>query len=296
MTIGPCRLCGTVGELQESHVIPKFVYKWMKETSGTGHLRFGQQPNRRVQDGYKFHWLCENCEQLFNTWETQFANQIFHPLNEDSTYRTQYESWFLKFCVSISWRVLNLHIEKNIHEHLSEELLERAMLANRVWKKFLLGEKPHPEKHEQHFLPMDALDSFSYPNMPSNINRYILRSVDIDLVSGKERAFIYSKLGRFIILGFIEMPRPRDWVGTKVHVREGLIEPKDYTLPTEFGDYFVDKARQMDAIYDVISEEQNTKIEKTFLKDLDRAAESESFKAMDYDVRLFGKEAFKKEK
>jgi hypothetical protein len=68
----PCRLCGAVKELQESHILPGFVFRWMKETSATGYLRSRQQPNLRVQDGLKLHFLCADCERRFNQWETQF--------------------------------------------------------------------------------------------------------------------------------------------------------------------------------------------------------------------------------
>jgi hypothetical protein len=74
----PCRLCGATKELQESHILPGFVFRWMKATSATGYLRFGQQPNLRVQDGLKLLLLCGDCEGRFNHWETQFANKIFH--------------------------------------------------------------------------------------------------------------------------------------------------------------------------------------------------------------------------
>ncbi|MDQ6987940.1 MAG: hypothetical protein Q9M25_09070, partial [Mariprofundaceae bacterium] len=65
---GTCRLCGQEQDLQKSHVIPSFVYKWLKETSGTGFFRFGMEPNKRVQDGHKFYWLCKECEGRFNEW------------------------------------------------------------------------------------------------------------------------------------------------------------------------------------------------------------------------------------
>jgi hypothetical protein len=71
--------------LQESHILAGFVYRWMKETSATGYLRFGQQPNLRVQDGVKLHLLC--AEDRFNQWETQFANRIFHPMTQGNTRR-----------------------------------------------------------------------------------------------------------------------------------------------------------------------------------------------------------------
>lgn len=296
MTIGSCRLCGTVSELQESHVIPKFVYKWMKETSGTGYLRFGMQPNKRAQDGYKFYWLCEDCEQRLNNWETEFSKRIFHPFIHDDTDQAQYGTWFLPFCVSISWRVLNLFMEQHNLDHFSEKHLKSAERAREVWKEFLLGKRPHPEKYEQHFLPMNVIESYTYPDMPPNINRYILRSVDIDAACNEKSAIIYSKLGRFVIIGFLEEPHPNQWVGTKVHVKSGVVGQRKYILPEIFGNYFANRAKRINSIYEKISEKQNKKIEETFLKDLDRAAESESFKAIDHDVRLFGKAAFKKEK
>jgi hypothetical protein len=74
---GTCRLCFTKTELLESHIIPSFVYKWLKSTSGTGFLRFGMEPNRRAQDGHKRFWLCGVCEARLNYWETKFANTSF---------------------------------------------------------------------------------------------------------------------------------------------------------------------------------------------------------------------------
>jgi len=50
---GSCRLCSRARELQLSHIVPAFVYRWLKDLSGTGFLRFGKNPNRREQDGLK---------------------------------------------------------------------------------------------------------------------------------------------------------------------------------------------------------------------------------------------------
>src|SRR6185437_16000526 len=96
-----CRLCGQMAALQESHILPAFVFKWLKETSATGFLRFGQEPNKRVQDGMKRNWLCSPCETRLNLWETQFATNIFHPVNDDDGPRVEYGDCLLKFCASI---------------------------------------------------------------------------------------------------------------------------------------------------------------------------------------------------
>ena len=85
-----CELCCKEKDLRESHIIPKFVFDWQKESSGTGFLRSSRVPNRRVQDGAKEYMLCSDCETLFNQWETSFATNIFHPLNRRENIQFEY--------------------------------------------------------------------------------------------------------------------------------------------------------------------------------------------------------------
>jgi hypothetical protein len=42
-----CALCHNVKELKDSHIIPAFVYRWIKETSATGYLTFSENIDRR---------------------------------------------------------------------------------------------------------------------------------------------------------------------------------------------------------------------------------------------------------
>jgi len=293
---GSCRLCNNTAELRESHIVPSFVFKWLKETSGTGFIRFGHTPNQRTQDGLKLYWLCDDCEGLLSSWETEFANNIFHPMNKGEKSSSSYGPWLLKFAVSVSWRVLNSFVESQDLPHFSGGLLEKTNMALSRWKEFLLDQSPHPAQFEQHMLPLDRLDRFTYPDMPSNINRYILRTVDIDAVKvGNANGFVYSKIGRIVLVGFIDMPYPRQWKGTKLHVKSGLLGSKHYSLPAEFGEYFMNKARRLAELNKSMSPKQKQKIEDTYRKDLDRAISSETLKAMGHDVALFGKNAFAKD-
>jgi hypothetical protein len=286
---GMCRLCGKESVLEESHIVPKLVYTWLKTSSGTGFLRSGLNPNQRVQDGHKLFLLCGTCEDVFSRWETQFANHIFHPFNKGEMHSTPYDAWLLKFCVSVSWRVLHFFIEQESLVHFPEHMQAKAKKAMKIWQEFLLDARPHPGRCEQHFLPLDSVVSFTQSDMPTNINRYIARSVDIDAAWAGDDAFVYAKLGRFLIVGFMHIQHPKEWQGTKIHVRDGIIEPRTYTLPRAFGDFFLDKARRAAGVQAKISDQQQKKIEVSFRKDLDRAAHSESLKALDQDVRLFGK-------
>ena len=289
----PCRLCGEVAELQDSHVLPAFVFRWLKETSATGFIRFGQHPNRRVQDGKTKRWLCLSCEQKLNVWETKFANSLFHSSNSGRIHRIRYGRWLLKFCVSVSWRSLLFMLEESGLKQFSEAQRTAAAHALETWRAFLLDKVIHPGRFEQHLLPFDSIDTLT-GDFPPNFCRYLLRAVEIDVVHNNETTFVQSKLGRFVILGFIELPKPQQWSGSRIHAQEGFIAPRKYTLPIEFGNYLKDRAHRHAVVYGKISDTQLRKIDETLRNDTDRLAQSETFKAMTEDVRIFGEKAFER--
>lgn len=292
LTLGTCRLCGEKSDLQHSHVIPGFAFRWMRDTSGTGYLRSGAAPNLRVQDGIKRHWLCSNCEELLNRFETLFATRIFHPFSSGKTARSRYGRWLHRFCVSVSWRVLQLYREEGKLKDYPPELITRIDEAEQAWKDVLLEKKPHPGTFEQHLLHLDAIESHTLQDLPPNMNRYLMRAIDTDFVRGGNMAFVYSKLGRFIILGFVTLDYPKQWVGTKVHATEGLLEPRKYIMPRQLIDYLAVKARQMAEIRSNISERQRAKIDQSFRQNKDKLVGSDLMKAMQEDIRLFGSAVF----
>lgn len=103
---GICRLCQGTQELRDSHIIPKFVTRHLKETSATGYLRGAEDPDIRLQDSKKIPLLCDSCEQLFSGWEREFKNQIFDKVKDSDFSQLEYGPWMTKFVVSVSWRVL----------------------------------------------------------------------------------------------------------------------------------------------------------------------------------------------
>ena len=294
MPEGRCQLCGSESILQLSHILPAFVFRWMRETSGNGHLRFGETPNLRVQDGLKRHWLCASCESLFGRSETAFADQLFHPYSRGESSRFIYGEWLLHFCVSVTWRVLHLYRELTNFKGYEPEDIEHLDAAEAAWKAFLLGQQPHPGLFEQHLLPFDAIESISSTrdDLSPNLNRYLMRTVDTDLCRGGKSIYIYAKLGRFAILGFVREDRRSQWQGTKVHVKTGLIEPRKYILPRAFFEYLNGKARRTAELLASISPRQSEKIDKSFRSNINKFIGSDEFEAMQNDIRMFGDAAF----
>jgi hypothetical protein len=284
-----CALCQEVAPLRESHVLPAFVYRWLKERSITGHIRRTDMMNRRVQDGLKKPWLCENCEQRFSHHEVDFANRLFRPWLSGKT-EIRYNDWLLRFCVSISWRVLKHCKGLNPKSVYTDDQENLARQAEATWRAFLLDRAPHPAQFEQHLMIHDLIEETSISDLPNNINRYLMGAVEMDIVGSGRTLMSYAKLGRFTIFGLIQKG-PDKWEGTKIHVKNGLLKPGHFTVPHSLIGLFKDKAAQLSASYRNISEAQNNKIDDLVMKNLDRVTDSDQLAAMMADAEMFGEGA-----
>lgn len=265
----------------------------MRETSGYGHIRHGMEPNRRVQDGLKRYWMCTDCEDRLGKSESLFSQNLFYPYISASGKPFRYSRWLIHFCTSLSWRVLRFYRDETGLKNWDEEALAHIDLAETTWRGLLLGKILHPGTYQQHMLPLDRIESTT-ANMAPNINRYLMRAIDMDICRGGKTIFTYAKLGRFIILGFVNEPNSHQWRGTKVHANEGIVEPRDYVLPKPFGDYLNYKAKRMAELLESVSSRQRGKIDATFRENAHRYVGSDAFHAMLADLSMFGDEALSK--
>lgn len=286
---GICRLCGTATALRESHIVPAFIYRWLKDTSGTGYLRGGAAPNQRMQDGLKAYWLCGACEMHFSAWETAFANQVYFPVANSSARNIRYGEWMLKFCMSLSWRVLTFIQENGNLDHLSSELAATSLLARDSWASCLLGRAPHPGVFEQHMILVDEIARHTGGDLPPTINRYLLRTVDIDVAGSTKESLVYVKLPHVIVLGIIRVPKIDQWVGTKIHVKKGFVGPARTVVSATLFNFIVDRANGAAAtMKNGISEIQRKKIDASFAAKEAEFPDTGTFKAMAADIRLSG--------
>src|SRR5438132_10501164 len=114
-----CAVCGDNKPLCESHIIPRFVFQHLKDTSGTGYMRAGENPNRRTQDGFKEPMLCQACEVRFQKYEKPFAEHFFKPIHSRGESHPTYGDWMKYFAVSVSWR--------NLHYHLAMDAMSQSV-------------------------------------------------------------------------------------------------------------------------------------------------------------------------
>jgi hypothetical protein len=272
--------------------LPAFVYRWLRGR-GSGHIRHTDNPNKRVQDGLKLAWLCSDCEAFFGEFETAFATKLFHPWLTGQQV-VAYDRWLLKFCVSVSWRVLRFAKGRNRTAIYSDEQQRLMTLAEARWRAFLVGDAPHPAEFEQHLIIFDQIESTTVRDLPPNINRFMMGAVTLDIVGSSRSLMTFAKLGRFIVFGIIQKG-PNLWEGTKIHVKNGVIKPGKFVVPAGLLDLFKEKATHTANAMKTISQRQREKIDANVIANLDQFIESDHMRSMLADVEMFGEQAIIKE-
>src|SRR5271157_2180494 len=117
--IAECHLCGQEKQLQQSHVIPKFVYNFIKKTSATGKIRQSVNVSRRLQDGTKDYLYCRSCELLFSKLERYFSLNFFYPYVQGKKDNFSYDENLKKFIISLCWRILDQDLKAYQNQYLS---------------------------------------------------------------------------------------------------------------------------------------------------------------------------------
>ena len=282
-------MCSKVGPLEAGHIIPAFVYRWLKKTSATGHLRGGENPNVRIQDGWKRRWFCRSCEDQIGRFERAFSEELFPLVVEQRPGPYRHGPWLSRFLASLAWRTLMLHSEEGeAFDFFTPEQKAMVQLAMEQWRAFVHGEASTPGVHELHFIPMGILGDCTLDGpLPPNINRYTMRSIEIHVASNTAQAFAFVKMGPAVAFGFIQPPPPDTWVGTRVALGEGTVGGR-MAMPVQVLEYFIDraeKARRLDARR---SARQLGKIGNALAANMERATASETFRAVEADVLRFG--------
>lgn len=271
-----CILCGQEKPLQESHIIPKFVGKWLKETSATGFLAKATDASKRVQDLITEKLLCTDCEEHFSKFETYFANQIFYPFhNKQKSF--EYDERLKKFAVSLCWRILKIELDEEFKsEH--PNFVSSIDKAESIWRDYLLGNVTDTTPFENHLIFFDYAEHNE--NLHEKFNSYTLRSVDGTLVFSNERLYAYVKLPWMAFVSSILPEKMEGWDGTFIH-NTGVISNPQQIRDPEFGGFLQNRIAVCFSTSEGPSEEQALdRLLKAAKKDPQKFLESETLEGM----------------
>jgi hypothetical protein len=267
-----CALCNKVAPLKKSHIIPKFVSKWLKETSATGFLRGIQKPQERKQDLPKLPLLCENCEQILSRLENYFASNIFYPVLNEQKKEIDYDERLLLFVISLSWRTLKTSYFAQVK--YSPWIKEHLDKAEEVWRKCLLTESINEEQYEHHIVFFDYVKTET--GMPDRLQWYTLRATDSTLASNKETVFAFTHFPHIFFVSSIYPPKFSGWENTKVE-KNGKLTMKWKIEDTRFGGFLINRGKKAMSSLGVSAD---NRILKSMKKKPERMLKSESLKVM----------------
>lgn len=236
--------------------------------------------------------LCGVCEGIISKWETKFA-PIFRQLASDNCPKISYEQWFAKFVASVVWRVLLMFRQDGLLDHLLPKALVQVEPALEKWRTFMLGNTLNPGTFELHFVRFGVIESVNFQIGAPNINRYLARAIDVDVVNAPVHSFVFAKLCHCMFFGFLGKPSRKLWQGTRISPSRGTLGGRvSLVLPRGFDDYIIEKANRMFKDQKSLSPRQKEIIARSHRKNLDRTTNSETFRVLQQDVAMFGRAAF----
>jgi hypothetical protein len=301
MAVPTCSLCRNLAELRASHIIPRFVGKWIKETSATGYFRSAGQPNLRKQDLTKEKLLCESCEQRFSSFEGEFAAQVFRPYVErgltpegraNGPMTLYYKEWLLGLVISIHWRILVSELREDTSS-LPPEYLAVLSEAEATWREYLLGTRRDTGPNRSYLLFLSSLAGGRGqlpPGLPKKVNFYLMRSSDGTIIWNPKQVCIYSKLGPIALVTAIKPSELRGLQGCIIRKSGEMTTVQKLSNQSILRWlYFV---RPEQAFSEEISEKQEERIAQDWAKNAEAKKQSMTAWASmdDYIIRKLGKE------
>lgn len=232
---GICALTKVMCDLQLSHIIPKFVWRYQK-ANGSNYWRDNINPNKAMQDGPKEYLLGRDAEQEFSKRETWFANNIFYPFCKDQlkTAKVEYKKELYYFCISVLWRTL-----LTTKDYIADPKLKvKCIIALEEWRVYLNGGDVPPTYNQIYMMPINKElyntlepDFIISEHIYNEIYWYILRDTDREIYCEKpNNRALFCKIPRFFLWAVIERDDTALNYGLRISPDGGKIDFKRYTV------------------------------------------------------------------
>lgn len=213
-----CKFCNQNEAIENSHLIPKSIYDWLKKTAPTPYMRSSHNPNQRDQDGVKSPLLCSVCEVKFSKVEDAFFKSYFtkvanyrKPCPENISISPE----IIKCIYIIAWRVLaDSFYYPRENDYTDEEFNEFPKFLDQVKESI---NKEEFFRFKAHVVPCteDVLTRLELPQVEWHIYE---RSITAEprIWDNWERFIIYIQIPFSIIVFEVVSNDKDEWQGTKI--------------------------------------------------------------------------------
>lgn len=291
MPIKQCALCRQVKALELSHIVPKFVIRYLKKTS-VGAIRNLENIDRVVQDGEKHYLLCGDCEDLFSTYETKFANSFFHPFMKDNQKEFHYDCETYYFLTSVSWRSLYLDIldfVANAEEvGIDTETLNCLIVREGQMRNFLLGKQSNVAGIEHHVFFFEDIKSITNDLIDTRPHTTIHRSIGSYTFFNKELktyATVTNMMG-IILFTLYSKGKQEHWVNTEIVNGSGSIKAENQIIESVCGNELIEMLNNAKCAASEISEKQRALINERAQTKIEDFKKSKTFEDLMKDFNL----------
>lgn len=264
---GKCALYKVEADLRESHICPKFVINQMKATGST-YLRKFAEPNRRLQDGLKFHLLSHEAEQEFGKREKYFSEEIFYPYLENPKY-FEYDNRLFYFAISFLWRVLLVEINynKRLPGHWS---YSTVIKAEKVLRYYLKTENPIHIFNQPCLLLTDRLKTNTTDL--KDVDYYFSRALDATIVASEDMntLLLYGKFSRFVFwLPLLKNDSDDELIDLLIKPSGGVMNVPQRWAYQPIASFFYNRIKEINN-YEKASEKQQEVIYKKVISEGDK--------------------------
>ena len=275
-----CKLCQNNDDLRNSHILPRFLGKYLKDTSATGYLMTIDKNGKpsRSQDLYKSKLLCSGCESILNEAETFFANTIFYPFQRGTLRTIPVDERLSRFAVSVSLRAL--WIMRLAQHPLAEKWNNELQVLESEWQNYLLNVPKFVKGQNSHHILLcsEGLLAVGLQNSP-NLIHSIMRSSAYYLFEKFGNAYVFANLAGVQVISMIfpaELPVSR---GTQVYPKQTF--GVDVPSGIGWGGYYqnlLELAREFDTATSRLTERQKNRVDRAM--NTERAAKSEDLRIL----------------
>ncbi|WP_420557154.1 hypothetical protein [Roseovarius sp.] len=293
-----CILCRTDPPINNSHVIPKFVFKWMIATGGSKYLRYAGAPNKRVQDGIKVPLLCVSCERQIGDTENDFSQKIFLPSVNNNVIPKRIGATQYRFICSLHFRTIAYLLKHTSDPDFYSSKQKRLILSTFMrMRHYLKGESYSVSPAKLYLLPLGLGEIGNLAGLPTNWHRFIRRQTEIDLFGSDSGKVLgsYVKFGPWVSVCLIEN-KGEPWTIGEIFPRSTKVLNRHGMLPNYLFDYLIERARNSQEAMGKISDRQNAIIDENFKKADFVDAGKQMLDALHADFEAFGPDAFRRKK
>lgn len=219
---GTCKLCGNAGEIKNSHIVPNFILKMLKDDRKNWYallpsLLTAESPSEPVQQAMREYLLCETCENKFSKWEKLFSVEYKQVLSKGAPFPTDYfkQDWLLRLALSFAWRAAQSFVIKATGTIPASELAIVSKACD-FWSQFLLDENlqytgAKPTWWEAKYETVLASDKESLQEIadqPDGLDTYLARFCDYAIGPSDNGVFLWFKVPFLVMTIALEPQLP----------------------------------------------------------------------------------------